>query len=234
MSQDEWAGDLARMIAGEVRRHRQRRGLSAQQLADACEEAGFPIARSVLANFENGRRPTVSVAEVVVLARVLRVPPILLLFPLGRTEMIEMAPGVDATVWDAFDWFVGSAPLYRREEGNPSSPRKLMGKDELVWREEVRPLDLLRQNQRYISERRLAVKLAAHQRQVAKEAETEGVRRARLEAAEANDKLAGHFEYEIARTRKELRRLGWTAIPPLPDELDHIDLLMDDETEEIE
>ncbi|MFG6193372.1 helix-turn-helix domain-containing protein [Nonomuraea sp. JJY05] len=230
MSEEEWAADLARVVAGEVRRHRQRRGLSAQQLADACAEAGLPIGRSVLANFENGRRPTISLAELLVLARALRVPPILLVLPLGYAEMIEMVPDAHMTVWDAFDWFVGSAPLYRREEGEPSSPRKLMGKDELVWRDEVRPLDLLRQNQRYIEERKQAIKLAAHHRQAAQKAEYEDGRRARLEAIDANDKMARHLEYEIARTRKELRRLGWTAIPPLPEDLDHIDVLLEDES----
>ncbi|MER7362658.1 helix-turn-helix domain-containing protein [Nonomuraea wenchangensis] len=234
MSQEEWAGDLARMIAGEVRRHRQRRGLSAQQLADACEEAGYPIARSVLANFENGRRPTVSVAEVVVLARVLRVPPILLLFPLGQAEMIEIVPGVHATVWDAFDWFVGSAPLHWRKDGKPSSPATTTGKDINVWREEVRPLDLLRENQRYIRQWRHETEITAHQRRAVEEAEDEEVRRWRREAAETHAQIAHQLEYEIARTRKEMRHLGWTAIPPLPDELDHIDVLMQGEPEEVE
>lgn len=67
--------------------------MSAQQLSDACAEIGHPIARSVLANFESGRRPTVSVPELLVLAKALEVPPIALVFPVGYEEETEVLPG---------------------------------------------------------------------------------------------------------------------------------------------
>lgn len=83
--------------------------MSAQQLSDACTELGHPIARGVLANFESGRRPTVSLAEVLVFARALRVPPLLLVFPLGEEESPEALPGEPASAWSALKWFTGEA-----------------------------------------------------------------------------------------------------------------------------
>lgn len=81
--------------------------MSTQQLAKACEQLGHPIARSVLANFENGRRLTVSVPEIYVLAHALDVSPALLLFPLGREETVETSPGKEVPTWDALKWFAG-------------------------------------------------------------------------------------------------------------------------------
>lgn len=81
--------------------------MSAQQLSDACDGLGHPIARSVLANFESGRRPTVSIAELLVFARALEVPAIELVFPLGREETIGVLPGASADTWDALKWFTG-------------------------------------------------------------------------------------------------------------------------------
>ena len=57
--------------------------MSVQKLADVTDELGMPIPRSVLANLESGRRETVTVAEVLVLAAALDVAPIDLICPSG-------------------------------------------------------------------------------------------------------------------------------------------------------
>jgi hypothetical protein len=62
-----------------------------------------------LANFESGRRPTVSIAEVLVFARALNVPPLLLVFPLGQEESPEVLPDESAPVWAAAQWFTGES-----------------------------------------------------------------------------------------------------------------------------
>lgn len=110
MTQPGWSERLVKVIAGEVRRHRLARDLSAQQLADRCAELGHPIPRSVLANLESGRRETITVPELLVLARALEVPPVLLLFPLGRVEQMEVLPGRDVATWPALLWFTGEYP----------------------------------------------------------------------------------------------------------------------------
>jgi transcriptional regulator with XRE-family HTH domain len=108
--------DLVTAIAAEVRRHRVERGMSAQQLSDACAELGLPIARAVLANLESGRRGTVSVPELFVLAKALGVPPLMLLFPVGRSEFMEVLPGREMDTWAAAKWFTGEGPFLSRED----------------------------------------------------------------------------------------------------------------------
>jgi transcriptional regulator with XRE-family HTH domain len=101
-------------MADEIRRHREARGLSAQQLADRCAELGLEISRSTLADLENDRRVTLSVAELLVFGRALQVPALLLLFPLGQAEEVESLPGVQEDTWTAAKRFIG--------ENGPDAP----------------------------------------------------------------------------------------------------------------
>lgn len=103
----DWSTRLALSVAREVRRHRQAAGMSAQQLADRCSEIGMPIKRSVLANLESGRRTTVSISEVLVLAAALDIPPALLVFPVGYEEAQEVLPKAEMEPLQAVDWFSG-------------------------------------------------------------------------------------------------------------------------------
>lgn len=98
---------ISTTIANEVRRVRQQRGVSAQKLADRCAELGAPIPRTVLSNLENGRRGNVTVAELLVLAAALDVPPATLVFPVGHQATVEMLPGVNRAPMDAVDWVSG-------------------------------------------------------------------------------------------------------------------------------
>jgi ribosome-binding protein aMBF1 (putative translation factor) len=52
----EWTDQVVATVAAEVRRRRKEKGMSAQELADACAEIGHPIPRNVIANMESGRR----------------------------------------------------------------------------------------------------------------------------------------------------------------------------------
>jgi transcriptional regulator with XRE-family HTH domain len=108
---DDWSARMARLIAREVRRYREGQGqrprMSAQQLADRTEELGMPIPRSVLANLESGRRETVSVAEVLVLAAALNVAPVELICPVGFDKETEMLPGRAMDQLAARRWFTG-------------------------------------------------------------------------------------------------------------------------------
>ncbi|MFD5425245.1 helix-turn-helix domain-containing protein [Streptomyces sp. NPDC127084] len=103
----DWATRLALSIATEVRRHRQRRKMSAQQLSDRCGELGLPIQRSVLANLESGRRTTINVAEVLVLAAALGVPPGELIFPVGNSPVVEILPGEKREPLAGINWLAG-------------------------------------------------------------------------------------------------------------------------------
>src|SRR4051794_30252810 len=71
------------VVAARVKQLRKEQGLSAQKLADRCAEAGGRdlATRSVIANLESGRRDTVSIDEVFVLAFALNVAPVHLVIP---------------------------------------------------------------------------------------------------------------------------------------------------------
>ena len=107
MEQPDWMARVGMGIAGEIRRHRLSAGMSAQQLSDACAALGANIPRTVISNIENGRRTNVSVAEVLVFARALGVPPIALIFPAGYVAEVEYMPGRRTDVAQAIDWFAG-------------------------------------------------------------------------------------------------------------------------------
>jgi len=110
MEQIDWGPRLVRLIAGEIRRLRKERGFSAQGLADRCAELGWPIKRSVLSNLESGYRETITVPELLVLARALGVPPLRLLLPLGHSDTVEILPNVDMVTTDALLWLRGGGP----------------------------------------------------------------------------------------------------------------------------
>jgi len=57
-----------------IRHYRELRQMSAQGLSDALGAEGYPVARAVLANVENGRRQEISIDFIVHCARALGVP----------------------------------------------------------------------------------------------------------------------------------------------------------------
>jgi transcriptional regulator with XRE-family HTH domain len=104
---------MARLVAREIRRYRemQQPRMSVQRLADRTADLGMPIPRSVLANLESGRRETVSVAEVLVLAAALDVAPIELICPVGFDQQTEILPGRTADPLSAVRWYTGELKL---------------------------------------------------------------------------------------------------------------------------
>lgn len=122
MTQRPWAEQLAHGVARELRRHRERRGLSAQELADACAEMGMPMQRSVIANFENGRRASVGVAELLVFAAVLKIPPVWLIAPMGFEESVRILPKDDGDPYAAAMWFCGGNARDGEEEAYGDNP----------------------------------------------------------------------------------------------------------------
>ncbi|MFD5050842.1 helix-turn-helix domain-containing protein [Streptomyces tendae] len=133
MTQDpepDWSARLSLSVAREVRRHRQAKGLSAQQLSERCSSLGMPIQRSVLANLESGRRTTVTIAEVLVLAAALEIPPTSLIVPVGYEEEFEALPGVRGESYDWALWVAGEeilAPANARGGDVIEARRRLAG-----------------------------------------------------------------------------------------------------------
>lgn len=100
-----WSKDVTARIGAEVKRLRGKR--SAQWLADQTGELGHPIPRTTISETENGRRSSITVQELVVLAQALDVPPIELLYPGIPAATVEMLPGRTATAWIAAQEFSG-------------------------------------------------------------------------------------------------------------------------------
>ncbi|MFJ3100409.1 helix-turn-helix domain-containing protein [Streptomyces sp. NPDC086835] len=141
MEQPDWATRFSKTIAQELRRHRTARGMSAQQVSDACEGLGADMPRTVISNIENGRRGNVSMAEVVILAAALGVPPTVLAFPVGYEAEVEYLPGKTATPLEAADWWNGekadeewALTLLRRHRRLESQIRRLYKQ---IWEQAI-------------------------------------------------------------------------------------------------
>lgn len=218
MTQYEWTAKVARTVGQEVRRYRDQRGLSAEQLAQKCTTAGLPMKRPVIANLESGRRPTVSLSELLVLAKVLEVPPLLLIFPVGREETAEVVPGREVLMWEAAKWFTGEEPLpWKTPHGWAVSPE-----DWDAWEKGGEPLDRFRWQDRYFSQLSTAQGRADGHRKAAEAAEDPESRRRAEGAAQREEDTARFLELEIRRGRRAMRGLGLNP-GELPPQYAHID-----------
>jgi hypothetical protein len=206
MTQVGWSERQTRVIADEVRRHRIRLGLSAQQLATRCTDLGHPLSRDVITNLENGRRPAVSTTELVVLATALETPPILLIYPLGYATTVETLPGQEVPTWDAVRWFLGDVRL----RGMPQSDESTL-------------TELYRAHESRLAHVSLARRLADAARRTAASipADDPKFHQAAEEWEEAV-KLALQAEGSVRELRDRFRAADLLP-PPLPDGLAEID-----------
>ncbi|GAA4980706.1 hypothetical protein GCM10023205_57210 [Yinghuangia aomiensis] len=106
-----WSTQLLEAVGTQVRNYRKQLGMTAQDLADACAELGLEIPVKAVTNIETGRRASLGVGELLVLARALNVGPVGLVFPLGHRATVEAFPGREIPVWDAVAWFTEETPL---------------------------------------------------------------------------------------------------------------------------
>ena len=117
MSKVTSAPTPSQTVAARIRAFRKRRDLTLNQVADECAALGAPqLSFAALANIERGataesrRKPRdVSLDELMVLARVFKVAPALLIFPLGDDEQFAITPDWSMTTWDAYRWFTGES-----------------------------------------------------------------------------------------------------------------------------
>lgn len=73
-AQEQWRDEYISTIARNVREYRDRLGISAQQLSDRTEKAGFKIPRSSIANIETGAKKSYPIHEMVTIARAFGLP----------------------------------------------------------------------------------------------------------------------------------------------------------------
>lgn len=190
--------DPEAVLTREIRRHRDRLSLTAQELANRVSAAGGKLTRQAISNIENGARG-VSVQELLLLAKALRVPPVLLLFPLPSNDPIEALPGQPVDTWSAVKWFTGEDPF----PGLPAEP------DEVAAR---LPLDLYRQHDRHLSEWRQAKERANLARIGLDPNLPDYISDPRQEALKAFERTAYDAELALSAVRSEMRRHG--MLPP--------------------
>lgn len=119
----QWEADLHKRIAGAIKKHR--RG-SAQELADRTAELGYPISRAQIANYESSRKKNLDIAELLILAAALDVPPMVLLYPDLPDGEVEVIPHRPGTSWAAYMWATGMAPSFTKPEATPTDGEELI------------------------------------------------------------------------------------------------------------
>jgi transcriptional regulator with XRE-family HTH domain len=215
VTQDEWPDRLTRVVAGEVRRYREKRRMSTQRLDERTAELGMRIPRSVLANLESGRRNTVSAAEILVLAAALDVPPALLLLPIGRVEQMDALPDLPLPPWQAFEWFTGERELGVITGAGArvaiTGPADSSGEISLFREHEL----FQRSWRRAWWSLQNAMRAA---REAADEEEAQGQRNMAKDLTEQVDAA----EDDLRLIRRRMREQGLVP-PPLLDELGHLD-----------
>jgi transcriptional regulator with XRE-family HTH domain len=213
------------LIADQIRAGRARLDLTREQLAARCAALGAPeLTYAAITNIETGRRDKstqkrrrdVTVDELMVLARALEVPPVLLALPIGsrKHDEIEFLPGVKAPLWPALKWFTGEGrvPIDNYAPGGTVEDGVAEWYDdpELGWEAGAAPLTLRR----------------THDEQVRAWFQAPTVVRdmglPEAESYASLERLQARIESDLRTTRKEMRRLG--LVPPkLYEELEHVD-----------
>jgi len=194
----DWAERLTRSVVQEIRRRRDAKGWTVARLAERCSELGYPIKRTTFSNLEGGLRKSIGLAELVVIAAALELPPALLAVPLGQAETVEVLPGRERGQWTAFKWFTGQGVGPGREHLAPFVEHAECATDVLD-----------------------ATDNAARWNAWAGEAETDAERQRLTEQAELAEKLVHSAERALLEARARIAGAG--MVPPrLPTELAYL------------
>lgn len=207
MTPDQWSTAFTGRIARRLRDSRKAAGLTMAEVARGCADRGLPeFTEHSMKNLESGRKTSITVAEVVVLADVLGVPPVTLLFPLGSSATVEVLPGREASTWDALAWFTGESPL--AEPAPDGSARDV--------------LDLFRQHGDLVAAALSSHALARERRRAASTTLDRARRATLLQRAEGYEEHAFEDCQELRTFRGRMRDRELTP-PSLPDELAFVD-----------
>jgi transcriptional regulator with XRE-family HTH domain len=203
VNHDRWASSLTTRVARAMRDARKAAGLTMADVARACADRGAPdLSEQSVKNLESGRKATLALADFLVLADVLGVPPVGLLFPLGSAETVEVLPGRKVPTWDALAWFTGED----RAEGAAAegSAREV--------------LDLFRTHGDLVTAASTSTSLARERRRAASTTLDRERRAALLERAQGYEEIAFEDCRDLGAFRARMRERG--LVPPaLPEEL---------------
>ena len=131
MTNKPWARETTERVASELKRLRAEH--TVQWLSDRTAELGHRISRSRISDLERGDRGgPLGVAELIVLAKALRIPPLLLLYPAMSAGEVEVLAGHRASSRQAAQWFSGHAP-YRATDDGGQAIVDAAGYEEGAW-----------------------------------------------------------------------------------------------------
>ena len=182
-------------VGARIRGARKRLGLRVNELADATG-----VSSAVIENIEGGRKPDLSISEVLNLSMALRVPPIFLLAPLGSSGQALDLPNLtddfaSMTALEFDSWLAGS----------PNGAYRPLSVTERSDRYELQTLRELEIDRNEL--RRLMVQIAQE--------------RAAMPASdEARDLMSttlsriSEAEQRIARLEAVMRSAGWSIGTP--------------------
>jgi hypothetical protein len=228
MAQEEgdWSHRVARLVGARVRHYRlkPKPKMSAQALADRCVGLGFPLDRSVIAKLEAGNRQTITVPEVLVLARALRVPPLLLVTPVGHSEKVEILPDTEVDPWAAAKWLTGEIndPFRFGSRDDQVTDADPLWPDDRMRTTVDGVLSWFRRHDDYVQRWRDATRLVALRRREAQDAVDPELRAAREGEADARQETADRLRVDIVDVRAAMRTDGLTP-PELPAALRGLD-----------
>ncbi|MFF0225784.1 helix-turn-helix domain-containing protein [Streptomyces sp. NPDC004629] len=207
MKPDHWPAAFTARIAQEMREARKAAGLTMGEVAQGCADRGLTeITEQSVKNLESGRKASMAIADFVVLADVLGVPPVTLLFPLGTSATVEVLPGREVSTWDALAWFTGETPM---DQPAPEGTARDV-------------LDVFRNHGDLVSAATASTALAKERRRAASTTLDRARRATLLERAEGYEEHAFEDCQELRAFRGRMRERG--LVPPaLPDELAFVD-----------
>jgi len=197
--------------------------MSLADVSKRASELGAPLSLNGLSKIELGNRG-VDLDEVVALARALRVPPVLLILPLGREAMVEVLPGTKIPTWAAVKWFTGEAPFPTKSDGSWI----VDGTDYEDWVDAA--TKLFRELDELDKERSTARSRAGAARKAAAAAKTDEEARDHERQAVRHERMARSAENLLRRHRAAIRAAGLDPGELLPG-LMHLD---EPEAEELE
>lgn len=207
MTPDQWPTAFTARIARGIREARKAAGLTMGDVAQGCADRGLTeFTEHSMKNLESGRKASITVADFVVLADVLGVPPVTLLFPLGTSATVEVLPGREVSTWDALAWFTGETPL-----DQPA----VQGTGQEV-------LDVFRHHGDLVAAATSSHTLARERRRTASTTLDRTRRATLLQRAEGYEEHAFEDCQELRAFRGRMRERD-LAPPALPDELAFVD-----------
>lgn len=106
---NDWQKNMTGTIGKEVKRHRGDR--SHLWLQERTERLGLRVSRSGISQLENGNRTSISVAEWLILAAALEVPPLLLIWPRYPDGEAELLPNFPGDAIDGVNWASGRSTM---------------------------------------------------------------------------------------------------------------------------